>query len=201
MDKKIVRAEDESELASYWRERSTAYFEEISREEPAKSVRTITTNYDQLLEVFISHPDKDHLDAAFHEEVWIRDLKVTRRRDGGVDVELKTKAVIFVDTVGQRIVESFRDFLTYLTTATKKRLTKKAPGTNLLRFVDFFFAASTMEKTFKPLVADWRTEYFDALQQGRKIKARWISVRYMWAFMLAMGLSRIMALFKKFSSA
>src|ERR1044072_760418 len=51
----------------------------------------------------------------------------------------------------------------------------KAPGTKLLTLVDFLFSPKTVERTFKPLIADWRYEYFEALNQGRKYKAHWIS--------------------------
>jgi hypothetical protein len=68
---------------------------------------------------------------------------------------------------------------------------KKPPGTLLLRITDFFFSKKTVTLTFKPLVADWQTEYFDSLQEKRYWKSRWISARYYWAFAKACGLSRI----------
>ena len=68
---------------------------------------------------------------------------------------------------------------------------RKPPGGNLLRIVDFLFSKRTLSLTFTPLVTDWRIEYFEALQEGRVWKARWISFRYYWAFAKACGLSRV----------
>jgi hypothetical protein len=48
----------------------------------------------------------------------------------------------------------------------------RAPGTRLLALVDFVCSPKTVEQTFRPLVADWRYEYFEALKQNRKWKAR-----------------------------
>lgn len=66
---------------------------------------------------------------------------------------------------------------------------KNAPGSKLLSFADFFWPPKTVKQVFEPLIADWRTEYFDALKQGRIWKAQWISVRYRIAFVQAIGLS------------
>ena len=74
---------------------------------------------------------------------------------------------------------------------------RKAPGSYLLKFVDFFYSQKTVENTFMPLVADWRTEHFEALKQGRKWKVQWIDIRYRYSFMQAMGLGVIL-LFIKF---
>jgi hypothetical protein len=79
----------------------------------------------------------------------------------------------------------------------------KAPGTRLLTIVDFLFRSITVELTFKPLISDWQSEYFEALNQGCTIKARWISIRYRFAFsctfIMAMGLSKVFSLFKQIS--
>ena len=77
----------------------------------------------------------------------------------------------------------------------------RAPGAYLLQLAQYLFSPSTVEITFKPLIADWRYEYFKALQQGRNWKARWVSVRYCYSFILAMSLSRVFSLLKQFRSA
>jgi hypothetical protein len=77
---------------------------------------------------------------------------------------------------------------------------KKAPGQVLLSFVDFLFSPKTVKHTFKPLIADWRYEYFEALKQGRSWKARWISVRYRFSFINAMTLSKVFSLLKQIKS-
>jgi hypothetical protein len=76
----------------------------------------------------------------------------------------------------------------------------RAPGAGLLALVDFFFSPKTIEQTFKPLVADWRYEYFEALKQSRKWKARWISLRYRFSFINAMTLSKVLSLLKQIKS-
>lgn len=77
---------------------------------------------------------------------------------------------------------------------------RKAPGANLLSLVEFFYSQKTVEEVFKPIIADWRTEYFDALEQGRTFKARWICVRYRYSFIAAIGLSKIYKVYSLFQS-
>jgi hypothetical protein len=77
----------------------------------------------------------------------------------------------------------------------KKRITQ-APGSKLLLIAIFLYPPQTVEGIFKPLVGDWRTEYFGALKQGQTIKARWISARYIYSFFFAMGLSKVFSLVK-----
>jgi hypothetical protein len=77
----------------------------------------------------------------------------------------------------------------------------RPPGATLLYIVDFLYKAKIVEETFKPIVADWRTEYFEALKQGRRLKASWISVRYRFSFIFAMGMSKLFSFFKSFISA
>jgi hypothetical protein len=67
----------------------------------------------------------------------------------------------------------------------------KAPGYRLLAFVRFFYSSNVVTRVFEPLVADWQMEYCEALSQGRTVKARWISIRYSWQSVLAMGLLRV----------
>jgi hypothetical protein len=72
----------------------------------------------------------------------------------------------------------------------------KAPGSNLLVLVAYFYSPKIMEEVFKPLIADWRTEYFDALNEGKSTKAKWISVRYIFSFGMAMGLSKVLSVIR-----
>ncbi|HVG18120.1 MAG TPA: hypothetical protein VNI02_03640 [Blastocatellia bacterium] len=75
-----------------------------------------------------------------------------------------------------------------------------APGARLLALTDFLFSQATVENTFKPIIADWRYEYFEALKQNRKWKARWISVRYRFSFINTMTLSKVFSLLKQIKS-
>jgi hypothetical protein len=72
----------------------------------------------------------------------------------------------------------------------------KAPGARYLVVVDFLYSPRTVEETFKPIIADWRFEYFNALSEKRRIKARWISIRYYYRIAVAMGLSNAYALIR-----
>ena len=83
----------------------------------------------------------------------------------------------------------------------ERLLFESAPGTRLLGIVEFLCSTKSVEKVFIPLVADWHKEYFDALTEKRWFKARWISVRYTWSFILAMGLNRLLSFIKSFTSA
>src|SRR5215208_6006124 len=83
-------------------------------------------------------------------------------------------SIIFLVSLGPRVKVSWM-------TGRQERLIK-APGTCLIALVDFLFRPATVELTFKPLIADWQSEYFDALNQGHTIKARWIMVRYRFHF-------------------
>ena len=81
------------------------------------------------------------------------------------------------------------------TTSKSKKVAKNAPGARVLKFVDLFCNPSTVERTFKPLVADWRYEYFEALEEKR-IKALWISVRYCWSVAITLGITNLLLLFR-----
>jgi hypothetical protein len=81
----------------------------------------------------------------------------------------------------------------------KRRSTRRikgAPGNVILRVVDFLYSPKAVEEVFRPLVADWRFEYFEALQQKQKLKARWINVRYLYSFIIVIGLRRLSLLLK-----
>ena len=82
----------------------------------------------------------------------------------------------------------------------KKLHVRNAPGTRLLLIADFLYSPKTFEQTFKPLIADWRYEYFEALKHGRTKKARWISFRYRYSFVMAMSLSKVFSLLKQIRS-
>jgi hypothetical protein len=56
------------------------------------------------------------------------------------------------------------------TSGSKRRqLSKNAPGSIALKIVNFLCNRKTVEKTFRPLVADWRAEYLEALSESRRI--------------------------------
>lgn len=51
---------------------------------------------------------------------------------------------------------------------------------------NFLFSTKTQKEVFEPIVTDWQEEYFDALFKKEIWKARWINVRYTYAFLIAM---------------
>ena len=71
---------------------------------------------------------------------------------------------------------------------------------NYLSFVEFFCSPKAVEGIYKPIIADWRNECFNALEHGRKWKARWISVRYNCRFIQALGLNKLLSLVRIFRS-
>lgn len=58
----------------------------------------------------------------------------------------------------------------------------------LLKLSYILFSSKTQKEVFELIVADWDEEYFDALFKQEIWKARWINVRYAYAFLAAMWL-------------
>lgn len=61
------------------------------------------------------------------------------------------------------------------------------PGGWMFAIADFFCTRGKMEGVVKPLLADLRCEYTEAVREGRTWKARWIRVSYVWHFFNALG--------------
>jgi len=78
---------------------------------------------------------------------------------------------------------------------TNRRL-KKAPGSNLLILVEYLYSPATVEEVFKPIVADWRKEFFDALREHKRLKSHFVRVRHLFSFGMAMGLSKALSLIR-----
>lgn len=105
-------------------------------------------------------------------------------------------AVLIIPSTGDIIITRVIPNLLLILTKGANPSVKKAPGQVLLSIVDFFFSPTTVENVFKPIVADWRVEYFDALRDGKRWKAQWIRVRYSLRFVMAMGLSKVLSLIR-----
>jgi hypothetical protein len=56
----------------------------------------------------------------------------------------------------------------------------------LLKITAFIYSPKTQKEIFEPIVTDWQEEYFEALSKKEIWKARWINVRYTYAFIVAM---------------
>ncbi|MGE0456021.1 MAG: hypothetical protein AB7O37_21975 [Vicinamibacteria bacterium] len=70
----------------------------------------------------------------------------------------------------------------------------RPPGVVILNVADFICSPRTLERVVAPIVADLQLEYFNALEQKRPWKARWIRVRYAGAMIVALTLSAARAI-------
>ena len=59
-------------------------------------------------------------------------------------------------------------------------------SSNLLIISGFLYSSKTQKEVFEPIIVDWQEEYFEALFKKEIWKARWINVRYTYAFLAAM---------------
>lgn len=78
---------------------------------------------------------------------------------------------------------------------------KMAPGLRLLRIVEWVFSEKTVELEFKPMIAEWHHEYFEALKEKRWIKAHWVSTRHRYGFFKSIIKSEVISFFRNFLSA
>ncbi len=56
----------------------------------------------------------------------------------------------------------------------------------ILKFSQKFYSAETTKLCFEPIIADWKMEYSATVAQNLNWQARWVSVRYTYAFLSAM---------------
>jgi len=59
-------------------------------------------------------------------------------------------------------------------------------SSSLLQLSSFLYSAKTCKEVFEPIIVDWQEEFFEALFKKEIWKARWINVRYTYAFLAAM---------------
>ncbi len=59
-------------------------------------------------------------------------------------------------------------------------------SSKFLSLINFLYSTKTKKEVFEPIVADWQEEYFEALFKKEIWKARWINVRYTYAFLITM---------------
>ncbi len=57
---------------------------------------------------------------------------------------------------------------------------------NLLKISDFLFSPKTQKEIFEPIVAEWYFEFFEDLNKGRALKAKWTNIRWTYNFLTAM---------------
>lgn len=68
------------------------------------------------------------------------------------------------------------------------------PGSILLKLTRILYSQKKQKEIFEPIITDWWIEYLDALDEKNVWKARWINVRYIFAF-LTIGRPKISLLY------
>lgn len=76
----------------------------------------------------------------------------------------------------------------YLGTSIIYRKIKESDDIDLkiLKFSRKLYSEETTKLCFEPIIADWKAEYFTLISQNQFWQARWISARYVYAFLAAM---------------
>ena len=68
----------------------------------------------------------------------------------------------------------------------EKKKIYSSPSNKLLIISSFFYSPKNQKEVFEPIVTDLQEEYFEAVFKKEIWKARWINVRYTYAFLAAM---------------
>jgi hypothetical protein len=68
----------------------------------------------------------------------------------------------------------------------------RPPGSNLLWIADFFCSKKTKQQITDEVISTMQYEYYEALNEKRKVKAAWIHVRGCWSFFNSLTLHRIL---------
>lgn len=84
----------------------------------------------------------------------------------------------------QQRIENHRKFPNSIISLSLK--VYSPPSSFLQKITSFVFSVKTQKEVFEPTIADWQEEYFEALFKKEIWKARWINVRYTYAFLGAM---------------
>lgn len=85
------------------------------------------------------------------------------------------------DALESGIVSAMETFS--LNEVTPKRFIKAAPGNLLKSIAGSVLRKKTYERLVVQTILDEREEYYEALSEGREIKARWIAIR-MWLLVI-----------------
>lgn len=57
---------------------------------------------------------------------------------------------------------------------------------NLSKISDFLFSHKTQKEVFEPIIAEWHFEFFEDLNKGRTLRAKWTNLRWTYHFLAAM---------------
>lgn len=66
----------------------------------------------------------------------------------------------------------------------QRRLVERSPGRGLRRTAQLFFSKKVYACVFEPILSDLEVEYFEALTEGDRVKARFVVARGYGAFWL-----------------
>jgi hypothetical protein len=144
----------------------------------AKELQSIRTSVYWVVK--LSTTPEEMVQAQFQQQR-LKELDLKYRKLAFIIVRVATRLFI------QALSSSLR----------RESVIRKGPGTRWLAFVEFFYSPKTVELTFKPLIAEWQHEIFEALKEGRTRKVYWISMRHRWYFLKAMGLSELLEAIEK----
>lgn len=69
------------------------------------------------------------------------------------------------------------------------RIVRRPPGALMLRIAEVLCTSKRLEDVYKPIIADYQHEYFEALKSGNRPRILFVKVRHYWGFLKATGLA------------
>lgn len=141
--------------------------------------------------------------ARFHFKALDINISIAKARAGNVvnsDIESSEKLAEIYETTGKLLVRvglgitlltigGFFIFSGWNSKTINQESELSLIQPILIKFLEvskFLFSLKTQKDTFEPIIADWQEEYFEALFKKEIWKARWINIRYTYAFIVAM---------------
>lgn len=79
------------------------------------------------------------------------------------------------------------------------RAVRRPPGSALHDAAEFLLSKKILERIVQPAISEFQKEYFDALAEHRKVKAKWIRIRGAITLFKTLGLFSLANLLKEIS--
>jgi len=111
------------------------------------------------------------------------DRKITEEIATMDDTQFKLFVTYFKLYEKQNMLSPIKQSIQFFLTI-KNQSIKKPPGTFLNRSAEFLFSKKAYCHIFQPMISDMREEYFEALEEGRTAKAKWINARSWCTFII-----------------